>query len=276
MMSDNQDMLSRDEVQMTLPGKNRPAHHLVYQVFRSVNAGLDWLYPPHCAGCAEPGVRWCAKCQAKTQLVNPPICEICGSRLPGGVICPRCQAQRPAYIALRSWALFQDPLRTALHQLKYYGNLTLGEALARPLITLLGGLDWLLDLVTPVPAGVDRLSQRGYNQAALLAHPLALGCGLDYRPQALVKVRPTRSQVGLSAQERHENVSGAFRGEAKVVKSKRVLVVDDVTTSGATMQVCAQALLDAGAQAVYGMTLAQAVSAHRLQRGKQLVEAGVF
>jgi predicted amidophosphoribosyltransferase len=106
--------------------------------------------------------------------------------------------------------------------------------------------------------GVARLKECGYNQAALLARPLALGCGLAFRPQALTRVRETRSQVGLSFVQRCENVSGAFQAWPDRVSGLNVLVVDDVATSSATLEACAAALLGAGANQVYGLTLARA------------------
>jgi ComF family protein len=115
-----------------------------------------------------------------------------------------------------------------------------------------------VELVTPVPLGVARHAQRGYNQSALLAFPLALSSKLAYGSQALIKVREARSQVGLSLAERFENVAGAFQASPKIVAGKTILIVDDVTTSGATMQACATALLQAGAHQVYGLTLARA------------------
>jgi ComF family protein len=158
---------------------------------------------------------------------------------------------------LRSWAVFEGPIRNALHRLKYKGDIALGEVLARPLVGLFKDMGWAVDLVAPVPLGVARKAERGYNQATLLAQPFALGSRLVFRPEALVKTRDTRTQVGLSAPERRTNVAGAFRANPKVVKNKLVVVVDDVTTSGATIEACAQALLEAGARQVYGLTLAR-------------------
>jgi ComF family protein len=146
-----------------------------------------------------------------------------------------------------------------MHRLKYQGDLALGEALAQNLVALFRNLAWQVDLVTAVPLGVARRKERGYNQAALLAFPLALACGIPYRAKALQKVRQTRTQVGLNVAQRYQNVEGAFRAERTVVAEKRVLVVDDVTTSGATIRVCSSALLEAGARQVYGLTLARAV-----------------
>ncbi|MEW5872584.1 MAG: phosphoribosyltransferase family protein [Chloroflexota bacterium] len=149
-------------------------------------------------------------------------------------------------------------MRQALHCLKYKGDVSLGEILARPLIRLLQELGWAVDLVVPVPIGVARRAERGYNQAALLAFPVALGCGLSYQAGALRKVRETLSQVGLGAAQRYENVSGAFQANQRWVIDRSILVVDDVTTSGATMHACTNALLQVGAKQVYGLTLARA------------------
>jgi ComF family protein len=156
--------------------------------------------------------------------------------------------------------VYQESLRKAILRLKFAGDLSLGELLARPMLDMLFRFGWQVDLVTPVPMGVARKLKRGYNQAALLALPLALGAGIAYRPQSLRKVRETPSQIGLGLTQRWENVAGAFQAREMIVSGKSVLVVDDVTTSGATMQACAQALSEAGARQVYGLTLARTVS----------------
>jgi ComF family protein len=118
---------------------------------------------------------------------------------------------------------------------------------------------WTVDVVTPVPVSSSRKTTRGYNQAALLARPIALYFGLAYCPGALAKKRDTRSQVGLTADQRLENVRDAFKAAEGIVKEKRVLVIDDVTTSGATLSSCSHALFDAGAEKVYCLTLARAL-----------------
>jgi ComF family protein len=143
--------------------------------------------------------------------------------------------------------------------LKYSRDIALGEVLARPLLAMLDHLKWPIDLVTSVPMGVARRAERGYNQATLLAFPLALASGMPFRSQALLKTRETRSQVGLDPAQRRENVLGAFQARSEIVAARRILVVDDVTTSGATIDVCASALREAGARRVFGLTLARAV-----------------
>ena len=128
------------------------------------------------------------------------------------------------------------------------------------MIELLNHLNWHIDVVIPVPGSLARKKMRGYNQASLLALPIALSCRAQYRPGALTKVRDIPSQVGLSAVERYKNVQAVFQARNKdLVAGKSILVIDDIVTSGATMKACAQALLDQDAGQVYGLTLARAV-----------------
>ena len=222
-------------------------------------AGLDWLLPPRCGGCGDRGVRWCPKCQSEVVKISPPICEVCGRSRQSDGICPRCAAIPPLYTALRSWAGFSGPLRNAIHRLKYNRDMALAEVLARPMMDCLSEAHWQVELVVPVPISPARKDERGYNQAALLARPIALYYGLAYRPDALRKRRDTHSQVGLTVEQRWANVRDAFTAEGKVVTKLPVLLVDDVTTSGATLNACAHAMIAAGASEVYCLTLARAL-----------------
>jgi len=238
---------------MTAPVK--PA----YWLYQWLWTGIDWLYPPRCAGCDQPGAHWCSDCQRVTQRISPPICLRCGQPNRNGDVCPGCRRSPPSFEALRSWAAFQGPVRNAIHRLKYHKNIALGWWLAEALGEIFALSGWKVDLVTPVPLGLARLRERGYNQAALLAHPLALRCGLHYEPRAVIRTRETLSQVNLSVSERKLNVADAFRGDHRIVGGKVVLVVDDVATSGATLNACAEALLEAGCRQVYCLTLARAL-----------------
>jgi len=166
---------------------------------------------------------------------------------------------------MRSWLVFEDPIRHALHKLKYYRNIALGDALAHHFAEFVDTLGWPVDLVVPVPLGKKRMKERGYNQVGLIAMPLAAVNHWRYAPRALVRCRETRSQVGLTVAERMENVSGAFLGEAALVSGEKVLLMDDVTTTGATLLACTTALLDAGARSVFALTLARASTYHDLR-----------
>lgn len=135
----------------------------------------------------------------------------------------------------------------------------MGEVLAPHLVDLVKAQEWTFDLITSVPLSRQRIRERGYNQAEMLAIPLALALNKPYYAKALARVRNTASQVGLTAAERLVNVQGAFNAKSSLVEGKTILVVDDVTTTGATIQACTTALIDGGAAAVYGLTLARAV-----------------
>lgn len=166
---------------------------------------------------------------------------------------------------MRSWLVFEGPIRYALHKLKYRQNVTLGDALAQDLAEYVDMLGWPVEMVVPIPLGGERLKERGYNQVGLVAAPLAAIQGWCYAPRALVRARETQSQVGLTAAERRKNVAGAFCSEPSLVGGRNILLMDDVATTGATLAAAAQALLEAGARSVFALTLARALPHHGLQ-----------
>lgn len=235
---------------------------LAYRLYQNLWASLDLLFPPSCGGCGRPGGGWCEDCQNCVRRVESPFCERCGQSQDTFGLCENCMAAPPHFTAVRSWAVFEGPVRQAIHRLKYKRDISLGVILAQPMIAYLREMDWNIEGIVPVPLGVARLRERGYNQATLLARPLALGTSKPFLPQGLIRARETRSQVGLSFTQRRENVTGAFRARSNLVTGRCVLVVDDVATSSATLDACAKALLEGGASKVYGLTLARAGHQH--------------
>jgi len=209
--------------------------------------------------------RWCPECQQKIQSMPEPVCDTCGLPQAYNGLCNQCQKKPPSYKALRSWTVFENPIRNALHRLKYRRDIGLGEALAGQMSVFVSGLNWPIDVVLPIPLSKKRLSERGYNQVGMIALPLSLQLGLTYYPEALTRVKETRSQVGLSAAERKTNVQGAFRANPKKVVGRVVLLVDDVATTGATLSSAADALYRAGAKDVYAVTIARALPHHGLR-----------
>ena len=167
---------------------------------------------------------------------------------------------------MRSWAVFDSPVQNALHTMKYRRNIGLGESFAAQMAEFVRSLNWRVDVLIPVPLGKNRLKERGYNQVALVARPLAYEVGLDYSPGALWKARETRSQVGLTISQRQENVQGAYQADAQVVKYRSIVLMDDVATTGSTILACTEALLSAGAKEVYAITIARALPHHDLTR----------
>ena len=150
--------------------------------------------------------------------------------------------------------------------MKYRRNMGLGESLASQMAGFVRSLQWDVDMMIPVPLGKKRLKERGYNQVALVAQPLAYFTDLTYVPRALWKSRETRSQVGLNVAQRHENVQNAYQANPQIVKQRSILLMDDVATTGSTTSSCTEALLAAGAREVYAVTIARALSHHSLNR----------
>lgn len=231
---------------------------LRYHLYQKLWTGLDWLFPPTCGGCGQVGSHWCSNCHTRADKINSEVCMICGRPQSLDKKCDHCHYFPPRYKSVRSWALFDGPVREAMHNLKYKRDIALGEIFSRYLIMIVRSIGWDIDIILPVPLGVARQAERGYNQAALLAFPTALGLDISYKPSALRKIRDTRTQVGLSISERRDNVSGAFYAEPKHIRGRNILVVDDVITSGATLDACAEALIEAGAKDIYGITVARA------------------
>ena len=235
---------------------------LTYSLYRGLWSGLDLLFPPVCGGCEKPGARWCSDCQGRVGILNELVCDVCGIPQKQAGTCNACRAERPLFHSLRSWSVFENPVRNALHRLKYKHDIGLGDALARQIAEFVRGLNWPIDMIVPVPLGKQRLQERGYNQVGMIARPLALVLGIEYAPRALYRQRETRSQVGLTKAERRENVRDAFQALGAVVDRKTVLVMDDVATTGSTLSVSAEALLSSGAKDVYALTVARALTHH--------------
>jgi len=204
---------------------------------------LDVLYPPRCAGCSRVDTWFCPSC-AEALLHTEG----------GRVLAPLTPLSGMAASAAHS-GLARDLVLT----LKESRPQPVIDALAARLERMLAELVWPIDLIVPVPLHESRLRERGHNQSELLAQALAMRAGLPCAPDALSRVRNTPHQVGQGAHERKANVFGAFHGNNTQLTNAAVsLLVDDVTTTGATLQACAIALLEAGAAAVYSLTVTAA------------------
>ena len=224
------------------------------------------LFPPVCGGCGTAGFRWCPNCQGRVPRIVEPFCEKCGIPFRKVGLCEKCQAEPPKYRLMRSWAVFDSPIQNALHTIKYRRNIGLGDSIARQIVDFVRSLRWDIDMIVPMPLGRQRLKERGYNQVALVAQPLAYELSLEYAPRALWKARETRSQVGLTISQRRENVSQAYQADSSAVKRKSILLMDDVATTGSTISASTEALLSAGAREVFALTIARALSHHDLTR----------
>lgn len=218
---------------------------------------IDALFPPHCGGCRAAGSLWCADCRSKLARIGEPMCAKCGEPNTPGGLCSKCR-QHPLKIeAIRSVAIFQDTLRAGIHRFKYERL----ASMAGPFGDLLADY-WLehqcrADWIVPVPLHSARQRDRGYNQSALLAKRLSDRTHIPTLENGLKRIRVTAVQMELDAARRRLNVAGAFECSELQVKGKRMCVIDDVCTTGATLAACAEALYHAGAASVFALTLAR-------------------
>lgn len=233
---------------------------------------LDAIFPPQCAGCGRRGSHFCTECRRTVQPVPGPQCPSCGRTVLVHGICHDCQHDPFPMEMVASAGLLEGPLRRAIHGLKYRGRRSAAHSLATLMVPLAARviscatpvpLDALVPMstaeawaVVPVPLHPNRLRERGYNQAALLARPLASALGLPFRPDWLTRRRPTVPQVGLSRSDRRRNLHGAFAGRP-AQRGWAILLVDDVATTGSTLGSAAEACRDAGAGCVVAVTLAR-------------------
>jgi len=228
---------------------------------------LDALVPPRCLGCrtivAEDGAL-CPTCWSEVSFISPPQCSLCGLPFtidPGAeAICGACSIKRPGFDRARAVFLYDDGGRRLVLDYKHRDRTHSAASFAKWIERAAPDLCAEADVIVPVPLHWTRLFKRGYNQSALISRVLARQLDRPFEPLALKRVRRTISQVGLSAQERRKNVGGAFEvseKQAKVLNEKRVLLVDDVLTTGATVEGCCKALKSAGARAVDVVTLAR-------------------
>lgn len=204
------------------------------------DALLALLFPDRCAGCERIGALLCQNC--RTALIPYPEGL---RRLPAGLT-----DVRVAFV-------FEGPLREVVHQFKYRRVCRLAQPLGALLAAHLAAWPLLADAVLPVPLHTQRLAERGFNQAEALAREVARVARLPLVGEGLDRVRATGQQARLDARERQENMRGAFRWQGRAAPPGRVLLVDDILTTGATMGACAEALLAAGTGAVYGLALAR-------------------
>ncbi len=258
---------------MTQQGIQQPFRARLSQLMTAVGMpfklALDVALPPLCASCREPvgdGAGLCATCWSKLSPIERPFCEKLGIPFtydPGpGVYSMQAIADPPAYSRARASVRYDDIARTLVHALKYGDRLDLAPTMARWMVR--AGTDLLpdADLIVPVPLHWRRLWARRFNQSAALAGLIAGQVGGTVSITALKRVRATPQQVGLSRAARATNVQGAFRVDAAgkaEVHGRRVVLVDDVLTSGATVDTCARALLRAGARQVDVLVFARVV-----------------
>ncbi|MXZ92644.1 MAG: ComF family protein [Chloroflexi bacterium] len=231
-----------------------PLHSLVEQAGRSI---LDALYPLECVGCGGTGRVICDRCAADLPVLRPPFCRVCSA--PGDFArCQACAESVREFDGIRAPFRYAGTIRQAILALKYGGIKAAAPQLGDLLANFVEANPLPGEIVAPVPMHAGRQRERGYNQAELLARRVARHCNLQYEEKLLFRTRQVQPQAGIgSAAERAVNVAGSIGVSAsEQVAGAGVILVDDVATTGSTLETCAAALKQAGAASVWGLTLA--------------------
>lgn len=221
-------------------------------------ASLNLFFPQWCLGCGREGAYICATCQRKLPRIMEDTCPVCGRQQPEGELCHTCLNSRPAIDSIHAPFRFEGLIRQAVHKFKYQNLRALDAPLACFMNEYLAKHPLEANAIMPVPLHPKRLRQRGYNQSHLLALKLGKLSGLPVNDNYLLRQRPTPPQTETtSVKQRRANVAGAFTCAKEKLDGQHILLIDDVATSGATLDTCAAALKLNGAASVRALTLAR-------------------
>ena len=230
------------------------------QVAKLWELGLDLLFPKWCVGCGQRGDFICQVCRNSPVRISAPLCPHCGRPQTSGILCPGCVSWSAAIDGIRAPFRFDGVMRQAIYELKYHNIRTLARPLARLINDYLRANPLPGELLVPVPLHHQRLRERGYNQSGLLAKELGKLTNLPVVDNCLVRQRYTSPKAKTATvTERRGNVAGAFACYGSTVGGRTVLLIDDVATSGTTMNACAVSLKAAGALSVWGLVLAREI-----------------
>jgi ComF family protein len=233
---------------------------------------FDLIFPPLCPICKtllddkEKDLTLCPNCRKAIRSVHPPYCPRCGLPVPSddeaGNLCGPCLKEKRHFEVHRTSGFYEGTLKEAIHRFKYSGVFplvrVLGDLLQPTLQTL--SRDYPVDLMIPVPLHIRRLRERGFNQTLLLVRELSKRTGIPYEQRALKKIKDTPDQIALKKRERKKNLTGAFQVKnQEAIQGKAIVLVDDVYTTGATVNECSRTLLRAGAERVAVLTVARAL-----------------
>lgn len=234
-----------------------------------LNDVCDIIFPPQCLACAElikqPVKQiFCSGCLEKIKFITDRFCPICGVPFwasPAGChICGNCLADKPYYSQARAVAGFETVIMDVIHKFKYGRNISTGYALGSFMADF-SFPDFDLSeysLLIPVPLHIKRLRERGFNQSLLLANQIGKKHKLPVDFSLLKRCKFTLTQTGLDKAEREINIKGAFAvADKEKIKGKKIILIDDVYTTGATINECARVLLKAGAQKTAVLTLSR-------------------
>ena len=225
-----------------------------------IELAVDSFFPRRCVGCGKVGGFLCPQCLGKLPRILPPLCPNCGRPQASGIVCPSCWQRQTEIDGIRSPFRFDEVIRKAIHELKYRNLRAISPCLAELLAAYLKSNPLLGEALICVPLHPRRLRERGYNQSSLLARELGRRIGLPVIEDCLIRVKQAQPQVRtVDVEERRRNVADAFVCSDEKVSGKQIILIDDVCTSGATLESCAAALKNKRATSVWGLTLAREI-----------------
>jgi ComF family protein len=244
---------------MPLPETEAPAQSQQSRkpvLLRAWDRALDLVFPPRCVSCNAFGSFICERCRAEMVPADGPRCNTCWMPLNPEHSCRRCRAYRPALGGVRCAFVYDVAARDAVLALKFQGLSAAAPLMARPMAEVLAEWRPPVSCIVPVPLSGQRCRLRGYNQSDLLARQIAHLTGIPLGRRALIRRRHTTAQARISRDARWKNVEQAFR-IGKETPTGGMLLIDDVITTGATLNACARVLLHEGAGAVFALTFAR-------------------
>ncbi|MFC1892764.1 ComF family protein [Chloroflexota bacterium] len=219
---------------------------------------LDFLFPQQCVGCGREGGFLCPSCRQVLPKIVPPLCPRFGRPHTSNLLCPGCTGWLAQIDGIRSPFRFDGVIRQAVHHLKYKNLRAIAVPLARLLHEYLAANPMPGEVLVPVPLHRKRLRERGYNQSGLLAREIGKLANLPVVDNYLVRQRHAPPQARTrTVEERRTNVAQAFACRDQRLQNKQVLLIDDVATSGATVDACAAALKANGTASVWALVLAR-------------------
>ena len=219
---------------------------------------LDILIPPRCSGCTMRETWLCQDCRSRMARLAQPLCAVCSRPSVQTLVCGDCYRHPPPYDVLRAPWSHNGLARELVHSLKFQGQRHLAEVLADEMCLF---VDSGIELVIPVPLHRERLKERGYNQSELLGQEIATRLKCPLENKILIRTRATLPQTGLDRDDRHVNVRGAFGIARRMNLDRHVLLVDDVSTTGATIAACARTLREHGAKRISAVVATRAIDA---------------
>lgn len=252
----------KDKDQTIDQGQNTPVPKVLLDLWSGL---LDLVYPPKCLVCGDMQPKYfCEECLKQVVYIQPPVCSNCGApRDPNESRCRECHGVEFCFNAASAVGVYDGVLKEAIHQFKYSGHRVMGPILGELLVDYLHAHRGMLlhtNCVIPVPIHHSRERQRGFNQSDILAAEIGRAFSLPVLPSVLVRTIPTHPQVDLPIDKRRNNVERAFKVRREdAVSGRSILLVDDVFTTGSTVDSAASALRDAGASYIHVLTLARSV-----------------